>query len=169
MIAKLPEPWLRGSLTEVPPVLRAVLHALELCSNDVQRFCEGLSSEELNASPFGLPPVAFHLKHIARSTDRLLSYAEGRTLSDDQLTAKQSELEATSTRAELFSELDAALQRSAVRIREFSPSGLDEVRLVGRKQLPTTVAGLLVHVADHVQRHVGQVVTTTKIVLAQRR
>jgi uncharacterized damage-inducible protein DinB len=169
MTEKLPEPWLRGTLTEVPPVLRAVLHALELCSNDVCRFCEGLSDEELNTSPFGLPPVAFHLKHIARSTDRLLSYAEGRTLSDDQLAAKQSELDATSTRAGLFSELDAALKSSAVRIRGFSPSRLDEVRLVGKKQLPTTVAGLLVHVADHVQRHVGQAVTTSKIVLAQRR
>jgi uncharacterized damage-inducible protein DinB len=146
-----------------------VLHALELCWNDVQRFCEGLSGEELNTRPFGLPPVAFHLKHIARSTDRLLSYAEGRALSDDQLAAKQSELDATSTREQLFSELDAALKRSAARIRGFSPSRLDEVRLVGQKQLPTTVAGLLVHVADHMQRHVGQAVTTSKIVLAQRR
>jgi uncharacterized damage-inducible protein DinB len=169
MTEKLPEPWLRGTLTEVPPVLRAVLHALELCWNDVQRFCEGLSGEELNTRPFGLPPVAFHLKHIARSTDRLLSYAEGRALSDDQLAAKQSELDATSTREQLFSELDAALKRSAARIRGFSPSRLDEVRLVGQKQLPTTVAGLLVHVADHMQRHVGQAVTTSKIVLAQRR
>ena len=123
----------------------------------------------IDASPFGLPPVAFHLKHIARSTDRLLSYAEGRTLSADQLAAKQSELDATSTREQLFSELEAALKRSGVRIRGVSPSRLDEVRLVGRKQLPTTVAGLLVHVADHVQRHVGQAVTTSKIVLAQRR
>jgi len=34
--------------------------------------------------------------------------------------------------------------------------------------LPTTVGGLLVHVADHTQRHVGQAVTTAKIVVAQR-
>jgi uncharacterized damage-inducible protein DinB len=33
--------------------------------------------------------------------------------------------------------------------------------------VPTTLGGLLVHVADHTQRHVGQAVTTSKIVLAQ--
>jgi uncharacterized damage-inducible protein DinB len=43
---------------------------------------------------------------------------------------------------------------------------LDEVRTVGKKQLPTTVAGLLVHIADHTQRHVGQAITTAKIVAA---
>jgi len=34
--------------------------------------------------------------------------------------------------------------------------------------LPTTVGGLLVHVADHTQRHVGQAVTTAKVITAQR-
>jgi uncharacterized damage-inducible protein DinB len=34
--------------------------------------------------------------------------------------------------------------------------------------MPTTVAGLLVHVADHAQRHVGQAITTAKIVRAAR-
>ena len=28
--------------------------------------------------PAVLPPVAFHLRHIARSLDRLLTYAEGK-------------------------------------------------------------------------------------------
>ncbi len=33
--SKLPEPWLRGSLQEVPAVQRGVLHALELAGEDV--------------------------------------------------------------------------------------------------------------------------------------
>jgi hypothetical protein len=45
---------------------------------------------------------------------------------------------------------------------------MEEERQVGKKQLPTTVGGLLVHVADHTQRHVGQAITTSKIVAAQR-
>ena len=36
MIEKQPEPWLRGTLTELPPILRAVLHALELAGEDVE-------------------------------------------------------------------------------------------------------------------------------------
>ena len=76
----LPEPWLRGTLPEVPAVQRAVLHALELAGEDLQRWCGTLSYEEINARPAGLPPVAFHLRHVARSLDRLLTYAEGTTL-----------------------------------------------------------------------------------------
>lgn len=32
------------------------------------------------------------------------------------------------------------------------------------KKLPTTVIGLLVHIAEHAQRHVGQAVITAKLV-----
>ena len=45
--------------------------------------------------------------------------------------------------------------------------GID-TRGVGRKGLPTTVGGLLVHCADHTLRHTGQVVTTAKLLLALR-
>ncbi len=73
----LPEPWLRGTLPEVPAVQRAVLHALELAEEDLKRWCGGLTDEQMEARPAGLSPVAFHLRHIARSLDRLLTYAEG--------------------------------------------------------------------------------------------
>jgi len=78
------EPWLRGTLTEVEPVRRAVLHALELAGEDVERWCEGLSEEEMFARPFGLPPVAFQLRHIVRSLDRLLTYAEIGTVTSSE-------------------------------------------------------------------------------------
>ena len=71
-----PEPWLRGTLTDVPAVHRAVLHALELAHEDLNRWCGGLTDEQLNAQHFGLAPVAFHIRHIAGSIDRLLTYAE---------------------------------------------------------------------------------------------
>ena len=82
-----PEPWLRGTLTETPAVHRAVLHALELAKEDIARWCADLTDEQLNARPAGIAPVAFHLRHIARSVDRLLSYAEGRRLSSAQIAA----------------------------------------------------------------------------------
>jgi len=66
-----------------------------------------------------------------------------------------------------FAEFTAALQLSAKRVSELASVDVDQLRGVGRKQLPTSVGGLLVHVADHTQRHVGQAVTTTKIVVAQ--
>ena len=167
--AKMPEPWLRGTLTDVAPVRRAVLHALELAREDLRRWCGDLSNTELNARPEGLAPVAFHVRHISRSIDRLLSYAEGKRLDDAQMVALKTELDAGATRDELFAELEAALARGAVRVRQFDEHALEEPRPVGVKLLPTTVAGLLVHVADHTQRHVGQAITTAKIVVARRR
>lgn len=165
----LPEPWLRGTLTDVPAVPRAVLHALELAKEDLQRWCGSLTDDELNARPGGIAPVAFHLRHIARSIDRLLTYAEGGQLSGAQIAALKAELDSGATRAELFAELESALARGAARIRAIDPERLDEPRKVGRKELPTTVGGLLVHVADHTQRHVGQAVTTARIVGAGAR
>lgn len=160
----LPEPWLRGSLTDVPSLQRAVLHALELAREDLERWCDGLSDEELNARPAGIAPVAFHLRHIARSIDRLLTYAEGRQLSSEQIALMKAELDPGATHNELLAELVVAFSKSAKRIRSFSPPQFEEARKVGKKELPTSVGSLLVHVADHTQRHVGQAITTVKIV-----
>jgi uncharacterized damage-inducible protein DinB len=162
-----PEPWLRGTLAEIPAVHRAVLHALELAGEDLERWCKPLSDEQLRWQSAEIPPVAFHLRHIARSLDRLLSYADGRTLSAKQLSDLQSEMEPGSTGSELFSELFEALKASAARVRILMHADLEAPRRVGKEKLPTTLGGLLVHVAEHTQRHVGQAITTAKLVRAQ--
>lgn len=167
--AKPPEPWLRGSLMDVPVLTRAVLHALELAGEDIERWCGGLTNDELNARPTGIAPVAFHLRHIVRSADRLLTYADGRQLSSEQIAALKSELDAGATNQDLFAEFRAGIESAAARVRAFSPAQFDEPRKVGKQQLPTTVGSLLIHVADHTQRHVGQAITTAKIVAAARR
>jgi uncharacterized damage-inducible protein DinB len=167
--SRLPEPWLRGTLAEVPAVPRAVLHALEMAKEDVERWCGGLTDEELNARPSGIAPVAFHVRHIARSLDRLLTYAEGNPLTAEQLAALKTELDPDATKNQMFAELASALEKSATRVRAFNPSELELARGIGKKQLPTSLGGLLVHVADHTQRHVGQAITTAKIVLASRK
>jgi len=165
-----PEPWLRETLLEIPAVPRAVLHALQLAKEDLHKWCNGLSDQELLAHPCGLPSVAFQLRHIAHSLDRLLTYAEGRALSAEQTRDLQTELETTAaSREELFQKLDCALQQAVNRVQALSHDNFEQSRSVGKKMLPTTLGGLLVHVADHTQRHVGQAVTTAKIVLAQRK
>jgi kynureninase len=121
---KLLEPWLRGTLGDVDPVQRAVLHALELAKEDLEKWCGDLSDEELNAGPGAVAPVAFHLRHIARSTDRLLSYAEKKSLTAEQLAAMNQELEPGATSRVLFAELNVALELAGARIRAFFPSTL---------------------------------------------
>lgn len=162
------EPWLRGTLTEVGAVRRQVLHALELTADDVKRWCTGLSDAEMYAQPLGLPSVAFHLRHIARSLDRLLTYAEGGALSVRQLGELHSEMEANATAAEVLAELHDGLRIAVNRIGVISPGTYEEPRCVGRAMLPSTVGSLLVHCAEHTQRHTGQVITTAKMVIAMR-
>jgi uncharacterized damage-inducible protein DinB len=160
----LPEPWLRGTMSDVAPAQRAVLHALELAKEDLDRWCGALTDAQLNARPADIAPIAFHLRHIGRATDRLLTYAEGNPLTPEQISAMKSELAPDATRDQLFAELNQSLESAAKRIRAFSVEALNQPRTVGRQQMPTTVAGLVVHVADHAQRHVGQAITTAKIV-----
>jgi uncharacterized damage-inducible protein DinB len=164
----LPEPWLRGTLTDVPAISRAVLHALELAKEDLDRWISPLSDAELSARPGSIASVAFHLRHIARSLDRLLTYAEGRSLTGDQISLLKTELDSPATHQQLFEELNAALQKSSERICALAHADFSEARTVGNKQLPTTLGGLLIHVADHTQRHVGQAITTAKIVTSHR-
>src|SRR5215472_3503292 len=85
------EPWLRGTHTDVPAVGRAVLHALELALDDIRKWTDGLTDTEIHAQPLGLPAAAFHIKHIARSTDRILTYAEGAQLTAEQIFAMKAE------------------------------------------------------------------------------
>jgi uncharacterized damage-inducible protein DinB len=158
------EPWLRGTSTDVPAVARAVLHALQLADEDLRKWCGGLSDADLNARPSGVAAVAFHIRHIARSIDRLLTYAEGHSLGEEQLVQLGTELDPGATHNELFVELTGALTKGEARIRALAGKNLEEPRTVGKKLLPTTLGGLLVHIADHTQRHVGQAITTAKIV-----
>ena len=162
------EPWLRGTRTEIDAVRRAVLHAFELAAEDIAKWCDPLSDEELEARPLGLPSVGFQLRHIARSLDRLLTYAEGQQLSEQQTKALKSEMEAGSDRKSTFMEFAKGIEVAMDRVLAISPGSYGESREVGKKRLPTTVGGLLVHCADHTQRHVGQAVTTAKVLTAMR-
>jgi uncharacterized damage-inducible protein DinB len=162
------EPWMRGTYADVPAVGRAVLHALDLALDDITKWTEGLSDAEVHARPLGLPSVAVHLRHIAGSVDRLLCYAEGKQLTAEQLTALKSEQGGDETLAELLAEVEVSFSNAGDRVRVLATANFDTFRGVGRKQLPTSIGGALIHVADHTQRHVGQVVTTAKVVGALR-
>ncbi len=164
----IPEPWLRGTLTEVPAVGRGVLHALELAWEDARKWCGGMSDAQIHARLAGLPSVAFQLRHIAGSLDRLLTYAEGRALSDEQVRALKAETQPQGSVQGIMAELEVAIKLGILRVRALATEDLSLPRSVGSKCLPTTLGGLLVHVADHTQRHVGQAITTAKLVSASK-
>ena len=162
------EPWLQGTLSDVPVVPRALLHSLQMAAEDTARWCRDLDDHEIHARPFQLPSVAFQLRHIARSLDRFCCYAEGISLSADQFAALASEIEANGTTSEIFKELEVSLANTRQRLQAIIQQPLAKPVGVGRKGLPTSIAGLLIHAAEHTQRHVGQAITTAKVIVAQR-
>ncbi|WP_419806551.1 DinB family protein [Terriglobus sp.] len=156
------EPWLRGTRQESPPLLRAVLHAFDLTREDFARWVWPFDAELLEQQPYGLPSVGFQARHIARSLDRLLTYAEGNQLSEAQHALLATEHIAQGA-SETRDEFEAGLLQAERRTSALPLAALDEPRYVGRATLPATLAGLLVHLADHTQRHAGQAVTTAKL------
>ena len=156
-----------GSLGEVHAVLRAVLHSFEHAKLDLTACTEGLTTEQLWTTDLGVAPIGFHLRHIPGSVDRLFTYACGEMLNDEQLAFLREEGIPGEGRDELLAKLSATLDRIAAGVRAIDPATLTEARTVGRKKLPTSLAGLLIHIAEHTQRHVGQAVTTA-LVLKRR-
>jgi len=158
------EPWMRGPIAGVDPLTAPILYAFQQAREDLAQYTEGLSAEQLWARPYGFGSVGFHIHHIAGSTERLMTYLEGKQLSEAQLAALRAESqESGSSRDELLAELDAAFESAAKIVRALDPASLTEPRTIGRKRLPTTVIGLLTHIAEHTQRHVGQAISAAKL------
>jgi uncharacterized damage-inducible protein DinB len=163
MSERLQEPWLRGPLPEVHPLIAPALYGFQQAREDLARYTEGLTTGQIWATPHGFGSVGFHLRHIAGSTERLLTYLRGGQLSEDQMEFLKREHDPGATREELLQDMDAAFQIAESWARSIDPAQLTEPREIGRKRLPTTVAGLLTHIAEHTQRHVGQAISAAKL------
>jgi hypothetical protein len=159
------EPWLRGPIAGMPAMVMPLAHALMQAAEDVPMAVEGLTTAQLWALPGGAAAVGFHLRHLAGSIDRLLTYARGEMLTDAQMTTLDAEIDDDGRSADdLAREALAAIGRAIDVMRETPPGIYLEARGVGRRRLPTTVLGLLVHIAEHTQRHVGAIIATAKVV-----
>jgi hypothetical protein len=157
------EPWLRGPIPGVHPLVMPILYAFQQAREDLAKYTDGLTPDQLWATPHGFGSAGFHIRHIGGSTDRLMSYLRGRELTDEQMAALRDESRPLGPgREELLAQLDAALSQAEVAVRSIDPGTLVEARTVGRKKLPTTVIGLLTHIAEHTQRHVGQAISACK-------
>ena len=158
----LPEPWLRGPIEGAHPLTAPVLYAFQQAREDLAYYTSGLTQEQLWSPPHGCGSVGFHLRHIAGSVERLMAYVQGRQLTAEQLAAAAVEHQPSADREVLLAELDRVFREAEAVVRRVDPATLAEPREVGRKRLPTTVIGLLTHIAEHTQRHVGQAIDAAK-------
>ncbi len=163
----MPEAWLRGPIEGVDAYLQPAAHALVQAREDIEVATHGVSLEQLWMRPKGAASVGYHLRHLAGSLDRLLTYARGDQLDDRQQAALKTELEPGNPPDDvtrLVHQAKTGIDAALAQIRGTRREELLEPRAVGRKALPSTVLGLLVHAAEHTTRHVGQAITTAKIV-----
>ncbi|MEQ8330291.1 MAG: DinB family protein [Longimicrobiales bacterium] len=167
----MPEAWLRGPIPGVSAPLMPVAHSLVDAGEEIGPAVAGLTRDQLWARPGGAASVGFHLRHIVGSLDRLLTYARGESLTEEQmdfLRAEGTPREASDGPGTEAERLVAAMHRAiedALEVLRTTPiDQLDEPRGVGRAQLPSTVRGLLFHAAEHTRRHAGQIIATAGIV-----
>lgn len=167
------EAWLRGPLEGVDPLLMPAAHALIEAADNIEEAAGDLTVEEMWTKPGGAPSVGFHLQHIIGSIDRLLTYARGHALSEEQHRFLHEEAEPNgdppATASTLVLAARARIDEAVQTIRATRRETLLEPRAVGQAKLPTNVVGLLFHIAEHTQRHTGQIVTTAKIVRGSSR
>ena len=161
-----PEAWLRGPVAGVPDALQPVAHALLQAREEVRSLLQNFPEELLWVRPAGLASVGFHLQHITGVVDRLFTYARGEPLSSEQRDALEREGQRPGVGGgvdDLVGAFDSQVDRALNQLRAVPASILNEARPVGRQQLPSTVSGVLFHAAEHVQRHVGQLLVTARV------
>jgi hypothetical protein len=150
----------------VDPWLQPSAHAL-LQAGDELDAAAGLTTDQLWARPGGAASVGYHLRHIAGSIDRLLTYARGTSLDQRQYDALAAEgRPGTVDAGVLIAEARGAIDGALAALRTTAPGALLDARTVGRQALPTTLLGLLFHMGEHTQRHAAQIITTAKVVRA---
>lgn len=160
-------PWLRGPVPDVIPMLQPVAHSLIDCLEDVESRLAGVSAERLWTKPGTAASIAFHVRHAIGSLDRLFTYARGDQLATEQLEALKIEgVRGTGPEnaEEMIQAFRQATDRAMKQVRATHESDLLEFRAVGRARAPSNVLGILMHAAEHTQRHIGQMSTTLKIV-----
>lgn len=160
------EVWMRGPIDGVPPLLQPVAHALLQAQEEIHAMLTDFSDELLWQQPAGVAAVGFHLQHISGVLDRLFTYAAGKALSEEQLAylSAEGKQDAHLSVAHLLLALDTQISAAIAALKVTDEKQLTAIRTVGRKQLPSTMLGLLFHAAEHTMRHTGQLLVTVTVI-----
>ena len=164
------EVWQRGPVADIPSLLQPVVHALLQAREELALLMQDFPDNLLWEKPAGVASPGFHLQHLSGVLDRVFTYARAKALTAAQLEqlraediSPQIDLSVTKLMRRFSQQVDMALAQ----LKNTNENTLTDFRGVGRKLLPSTVIGLLVHGAEHTMRHVGQLMVTVKIVKYQ--
>ena len=163
----LPERWLRGPVAHIPLLLQPVAHSLLQARDEVHNLASEFPDEKLWERPGGAASAGFHLQHITGVLDRMFTYARGASLDNTQRRTLENEgnpPRPDTTARDLYPDFNRQIEMALDQLRVTTEDMLGDPRKVGRQGMPSTVQGLLFHAAEHVQRHLGQLLVTVRIV-----
>lgn len=157
------EYWMQGPVAGIPALLQPVAHALLQARAEINALMNGFPEDRLWEQPAGVAAPGFHLQHLRGVLDRLFTYARGEFLSPQQLEELAAEGKPAATSTVLLEAFSQQVDKALAQLSQTDPATLNDFRGVGRKQLPSTVQGLLFHAAEHTMRHTGQLLVTVRI------
>jgi len=129
---------------------------------DLTKHLAGLPCED-TWRPVAGGSLGFHIRHLGGSVERLTTYLMGGQLTEAQLASLRCESEPGEDLSQVLEKMNTQLARAEQRLRTIDPATIYDSRTVGRRALPTTVIGLLVHICEHTQRHLGQAIEIAKM------
>jgi hypothetical protein len=165
-----PEVWLRGPLEGVIPLMQPIAHALLQAREEVNELMDDFPEILLWVNLVGMASPGFHLQHLSGVLDRLFTYAKDESLSQYQLNKLANEGKMPEINYSVMNLLEVFNRQIDKALNQLSATDelvLTEKRAVGRGKLPSTVIGLYTHAAEHVMRHVGQLLVTSRILRGQ--
>jgi uncharacterized damage-inducible protein DinB len=165
---QLPEVWLRGAVAGYDPWVMPAAHALLQVREDLHRLAATVPADQVWQRPGGAASIGFHLRHTGGALDRLLTYARGEQLNDEQKRFLRTEEEPGEPLDALVRACDATIEAALAQLRNTNSGALLDARAVGRGALPSTALGLIFHPAEHSTRHLGQAITTARILAGAR-
>lgn len=163
MIPVMTEIWLTGPVPGYDPLLMPVVHSLLQVKAEIDALLPTVTDAQLWERPGGAASIGFHIRHIGGSTERLLTYVRGESLTREQLAASGREASEAVPRDQLVAEMHDRLDRMLEFLRTVPTDTLLDAKKVGRAGLPSTAIGLLFHIAEHATRHAGQALTTARV------
>jgi len=163
---ELPEYWLRGKIEGFPDLLQPIAHSLLQSKLELNKYMLDFPDNLLWEKPAGRASVGFHLQHLSGVLDRLFTYVEAENLTENQLNFSNKEgVENSALSATFFTEeFNKKIDEVLAKLKNIPEASLSEFRAVGRKQMPSSVIGLIFHAAEHTQRHIGQLLVTVSVV-----
>lgn len=166
------EIWLLGPIANVPELLQPVAHALLQARKEIIFITQDFDTTLLWKKTEGLASPGFHLQHVSGVLDRLFTYAKGGQLTETQLQILLSENNLSQqqlTLPILICQFNNQVDKALTQLGETEPTTLTSKKFVGRKLIATTQMGLFVHAAEHIMRHVGQLMVTIKFLQYQQK